>query len=445
MTLAGWIRRRWRSLRAALASRNERNALLLYAEVAAAGVMMAAQSFYSAYLLRLGASNTLVGLLSSLPPLVAVFCYLPSARILEGQERYDRWIVWALGIARAGMIPLLLLPFFLSEGLPEITLGLIVAMTLPAVLFSTGWSAFLTDLIPAEARATVLSWRMILLSAVTAVATFGFGQWLDSRAFPINYQGMFATGVVGAAASLFFVARLRLPDHALSAPRTSNKSLRGMVQSSLVASPGFRRIVVDTLLFNLGAWMIGPLFMILYVRELGASDGWVGMAATAANIGVMAGYWVAQRLVKRWGPAKTLYVTLPLVSIHAFLVALFPNLTAILLFGLMVNFASGGVNLTHSMMFLELLPKESRYGATAIYSMVMNVGAFLCPMFGVFLADQIGILPTLVVGGVLRMLGAATFYFWPLTDSGRARGRIVRQRHSAAVKDVDAREDNEND
>jgi len=445
MTLVRWLRHAWRSLRAALASTDQRNALLLYAEVAAAGVMMAAQSFYSAYLLRLGASNTLVGLLSSLPPLVAVFCYLPSARILEGQERYDRWIVWALGIARSGMIPLLLLPFVLSQALPEITLGLIVAMTVPSVLFSTGWSAFLTDLVPAESRATVLSWRMILLSAVTAVATFGFGQWLDSRAFPINYQGMFAIGVVGAAASLYFVARLRLPDRELSAPRTSQKSLRGMVKASLVASPGFRRIVVDTLLFNLGSWMIGPLFMILYVRELGASDGWVGMAATAANIGVMAGYWVAQRLVKRWGSAKTLYAALPLVSIHAFLVALFPNLTAILLFGLMVNFASGGVNLTHSMMFLELLPKESRYGATAIYSMVMNIGAFLCPMLGVFLADQIGILPTLVVGGVLRVLGAATFYIFPLTDGGWAWRRKERQMNGADVQRVDEREDNEND
>jgi len=84
MAITGWIRRSWRSLRAVLGSTNERNVLFLYAEVAAAGVMMAAQSFYSAYLLRLGASNTLVGLLSSLPPLVAVFCYLPSARILEG-------------------------------------------------------------------------------------------------------------------------------------------------------------------------------------------------------------------------------------------------------------------------------------------------------------------------------------------------------------------------
>jgi len=445
MAITGWIRRSWRSLRAVLGSTNERNVLFLYAEVAAAGVMMAAQSFYSAYLLRLGASNTLVGLLSSLPPLVAVFCYLPSARILEGQARYDRWLVWALGIARSGMIPLLILPFFLTEGLPEITLGLIVAMTVPSVLFSTGWSAFLADLVPAEARATVLSWRMILLSAVTAGATFVFGQWLDTRAFPINYQGMFGIGVMGAAASLYFVARLRLPDHALSAPPTSKRSLRGMVQASLVASPGFRRIVVDTLLFNLGAWMIGPLFMILYVRELGASDGWVGMAATAANIGVMAGYWVAQRLVKRWGAAKTLYLTLPLVSIHAFLVALFPNLTAILLFGLLVNFASGGVNLTHSMMFLELLPKESRYGATAIYSMVMNIGAFLCPMFGVFLADQIGILPTLVIGGGLRLLGAATFYLFPLTDGGRARLAPAQPGRGAGVQNVKPREDDDDE
>jgi len=432
MAITGWIRRSWRSLRAALGSTNERNVLFLYAEVAAAGLMMAAQSFYSAYLLRLGAPNSLVGLLSSLPALVAVFCYLPSARILEGQERYDRWLVWSLGIARSGMIPLLLLPFFLKEGLPEVTVGLIVAMTVPTVLFSTGWSAFLSDLIPADARATVLSWRMILLSAVTAVGTFGFGQWLDSRPFPINYQSMFVMGVAGAVASLYFVARLRLPDELANAPRASRRSLRDMFRASIVENAGFRRIVVNTLMLNLSNWSILPLYMIFFVNDLGATDSWIGLRTTALQLGIMGGYWLAQRLVKRWGAPLTLKRSLPFVCTYALLVALVPNLWAILVFTMLVNLATGCVNLSHSMLFLDLLPKESRYGATAIYSMTMNLGAFLCPLLGVYVSDRIGIVSALVLGGILHFCGASMFYLFPVTDASETKAVSTDEAGQAA-------------
>jgi predicted MFS family arabinose efflux permease len=86
--------------------------------------------------------------------------------------------------------------------------------------------------------------------------------------------------------------------------------------------------------------------------------------------------------------------------------------------GLVVEFViqviGAGVNLSHSMIFLELLQPESKYSATAIYSMVMNVGAFLGPLAGVALADRIGIVPTLLIGAGLRLAGAFLFHIYPV-------------------------------
>ncbi len=66
----------------------ERNILCLYIEVVLASVLAAAGSFDSAYVLRLGGSSRLVGLLASLPALVAIVTYLPSARVLQRKARY---------------------------------------------------------------------------------------------------------------------------------------------------------------------------------------------------------------------------------------------------------------------------------------------------------------------------------------------------------------------
>jgi MFS family permease len=416
MAVAYKVNRYWRELRLALSSPTERNILLLYAEVAAAGIMAASQSFYSAYLLRLGGSNTVVGLLASLPALVAVFCYLPSASLLQRAKRLNRWIVWSLGLSRLSMLPLLLLPFWLHHWLPEASLFILVAATAPSVLFSTGWSPYLADVVPAASRATVLSWRMILYSALVAVCTLACGYWLDRVAFPANYQSMFFLGLVGGALSLYFVARIKLPTDSAHVPDVPSQNLRELVRLSIGESAPFRHIVVNTLLFNLGAWMVGPLYMILFVRDLGATDGWIGLNTTLANVGVMAGYWLWRRWMNKIGKAKALYYSLPLVCLYAFIVAWWPNLTFILAAGFFVNFVAGGVNLSHSVIFLEQLPPKSRYGATAVYSMVMNIGAFVSPLIGVFLANRLGIIPTLVIGGVLRAAGAATFYIWPVTE-----------------------------
>ena len=114
-----------------------------------------------------------------------------------------------------------------------------------------------------------------------------------------------------------------------------------------------------------------------------------------------------------------------MVATYAFLVALVPNLNFILFAGFLINVLAPGVNLSHGVIFLDLLPPGRKHSWTALYSMIMNLGAFLAPLLGIALSHRIGIVPVLLVGGVLRALGAATFYIWPLqsraADVGESR------------------------
>ena len=91
-------------------SLDERNAYFLCAEVVLAGFISAANSFNSAYILRLGGSNALVGLLSSLPALVAVLLHIPCARFLERRANYAPWVALSLFLHRLGFLAIVLLP-----------------------------------------------------------------------------------------------------------------------------------------------------------------------------------------------------------------------------------------------------------------------------------------------------------------------------------------------
>jgi len=408
----------------------DRNTHYLYLEVIFAGFLAAAGSFNAAYVLRLGGSNALVGFMSSLPALVASLLFIPSARVLERRAHYMPWVVASLFLTRLGYVAIVLLPLVTGRFLPELTVAILVVITVPSVFFSTGWSPMLSDVVPPRSRATVLAWRSILSSATIAPLIFIAGRWLDSAPFPMNYQWMYALGwLASGGMGVYLVSRIRmepLADGAQPPRRTpvdKTRREKGTWLDALRAAAdenrGFFRIVVNTLLFNLGAWMVGPLFIIFYVRELGATDGWVGILGTLAHVGVIAGYWLWRRIIRRTGEARSLLIAAPLVCIHPLLVALVPNLTVILFVEFLINVIAAGVNLSHSVIFLELLPEGRKHSSTAVYSMIMNIGAFVCPLIGVALADRIGIAPTLLIGAAMRLAGAALFFLLPVkqTDS----------------------------
>lgn len=408
--------RRWLSHNTTDKYTDERNITVLYIELIFASFLSVAASFNGAFILRLGGSNALVGLLSSVPALLAAIVYLPSARILERKARMMPYLIGSLTLARIGYVVLAIMPFILNRFLPEVTAAVLVAMTAFSAFFATAWSPLFADIIPVRSRSTVISWRAILSSLTIAPLVFLAGRWLVSVRFPLNYQLLYVFGCVGGAISIYLVSRLRLPHKNFPAPRPQERQT-GMYKDIIRMvrhNPMFGRIMLNTFLLSFGAWMTGPLYIILYVRQLGASDGWLGLVNTLAYIGVILGYWLWRRIIRRTGEARTLLIALPLVCMFPFMVALVPNLTFILFAAFIINAVSPGVDLSHSVIWYSLLPPGSKYTATALYSATMNVGACIAPLIGVAIANLIGIIPTLLIGGTLRLMGAAMFYLFPL-------------------------------
>lgn len=405
--IAQRAQRHWRSLALFWRVPAQRNVLYLYGEVIFAGILAAAASFNTAFVLRLGGSSTLVGLLSSLPALLTIFLCLPSARILEQKPNSMPWIVTSLFLSRVSYLLLFAMPFVLSAYLPEASSMVLIAAAVPAVFFSTGWSPLLQDVIPRSSLATVLSWRSILSSGTIALAVWLAGSWLDRGVFPSNYQWMYAVGFLGGAVSVYLVSRIKLPESGLktaAAPLSRDKvPVREAFRVALRENRSMVGFIASTWLFNLAMWMVSPLYMIYFVRDLRASDGWVGFRTTLAHIGVVLGYWLWRRIIQRTGEQAALRVARPLLATYAILVALVPNITFLLWIGFVINLIGPGVNLSQSVILMDLLPQERRHTWIAIHSMVMNIGAFAAPLLGVVLSDRYGIVPVLLVAGIVRL------------------------------------------
>jgi hypothetical protein len=443
---------RWRTRKPQ--SELEHNIHYLYVEIFWAAIYSAVLAFNVTYALRLGATNQMVGWLSSLPSLFAMFMMVPAARFLESRSKPMSWMMGSLLSARIGLLMAALIPWLFPRYAAPLLIGLFVLRTVPITFFSTGFSPLLADIIPERERSRVFANRSIILSGTTAVVTFVAGKWLDGAlrwewaAFPLNYQLLYVIGGITALLSTYYVSKIRapekrrlvmpppsealpseaLPSEALpseagpseAGPKPEStwtlKRLRETGRVMLTEHRDFSIIIANTLFFNLGAWMVGPLYAIFLVNQLGASDGWIGLNSTLANLGVIVGYALWRRWVPRLGDNRALRLTVPFSACYAFLVAFFPDLNLILVWGVLINLINSGVNLSHTNVFYRACPEERRASYMALYSSIMNVGAFICPMIGVALSGVLEIRWVLVIGGVVRLLGGLMFYVWRIED-----------------------------
>jgi Na+/melibiose symporter-like transporter len=353
---------------------------------------------------------------------LAVILLIPTARFLEARSNRTPWLWGSLLIARLGYAVVAVLPWLVPAMHQATSLvWLLIAISIPSTFFSAGFTPLLADIIPERTRARVFANRNIILGATVAPLTYLAGRWLEAgnaiswATFPLNYQILYFIGFAASMISTAFLFKIKVPPSRIVEHKPREKGNR-LSWRQLKAMFGEKRdfgiIIINTLVFGAGEWLVGPLYILFFVNELGASDGWIGLNSTLANIGAIIGYALWQRWIQKLGYQRTLLITVPMAASYALLVSLFPNLTAILVWGVWINLINPGVNLSHFNILLKLCPDERRASYIAVYSVVMNAGAFVGPMIGVALAQMWTIRTLLLVGSGIRLCGAILFHIF---------------------------------
>jgi len=423
----------YRLLRLNPGSPDDRNSYYLVIEVFWACILGAAASFNATFALRLGASNEAIGLLSSIPALLAMLIAMPAGQFLQSRLNAKPWVLGSLLLHRIGFLLIAAMPWV---QIPGVNPGLLVVIALifigaPAHFFNVGFTPLLADVIPESRRAAIFTARNVVNGATLSLFVFLYGQWLEAGwvAFPGNYQIMYAFGFVFAMLSQFFLQKVKVPQKAplevpaaKNTPRSQWAALREMMRSQ----PAFRRLTFNTILHAVGLWCVGPLYIIYYVRELGASDGWVGLQGTVASLTAILGWMIWRPIVVRYGEPRILRYVIVLLGLIPLLIGLLPNLTLILFVIALNGLLAPAVNLSHFNILLKVMPPDQRPVFTALYTTLVNSGAFICPMIGVVVADWIGLAPALIGFGVLSIVGSTSFWWQRVLPDRQAEPEVAR-------------------
>jgi MFS family permease len=404
-----------------LETTDDRNAWNLCVEIFWASILGVAAAFNAAFAVRLGAQNTHVGLLSSLPALLAALISIPAGRFLERRAQRKTWVLGSLFLHRLGFLLVILVPWLpgmTNKG--AVLVALLVAIGAPAHFFGVGFNSMLADVIPERRRAAVFATRNIINTGILSVGMLLAGQWLNSITFPVNYQVMYGVGFLASMLSSFYLLKIQVPDASAASRKTGGaRSLKARwreLREIARTESNFVRIIVDTLLYGLGAWAAAPLYILYFVRELDASDAWIGLHGMVANVTAIAGYALWRHLIERWGTSRSLKLTVMGAGLYPLLLGLIPHLTPILFVAGLNGLIVPGVNLSHFTTLLKVCPQDRRPSFIGFYTTVMNVGAFLSPLVGVALADHFGLGPTLIGCGIFWLLGALMFRVWPVRE-----------------------------
>jgi MFS family permease len=399
----------------------ERNIRFLYYEIVFAAVLSAFVQFNSTFIIRLGATKELNAVLIAFPPLVAALFSIPSARFLQRRKNRRAWLWGSLFAIRLGYGLIAFFPsVFIRDSHTWIVIWVIL-LNVPAILFTNGFQALLAELIPEDKRALVMSRRQVIWSVGMVITSVLAGLWLDQVpiAFPGNFQVMFIAGFFAVQGSTYFLHRLNIPEQPTDPAPTSmipkfeqgplNKPLQKMLLNMSVYMTAL----------NLG----GALFTPYYIDVLKAPNSWIGLNNAAANVGVILGYLLWERLLRRHNFTWALRRAALLTWLFPVGIALVPNLYFIMFINFVVNMIHPGVDLSVLNITMKLGTSETRTIAMSWYNTVLNGAMFVAPLIGTVLAGPFGIPGVFLLSGAGRILGGILYSVNPAEEPGSAPQR----------------------
>ena len=387
-----------------LEAQNIRN---LYAEIGWFGILSGiASSFLSVYTLRVGGSDTHIGLLSSLPALIISLASLPGSRLVEREKKPLSVMMLSATLHRFGYLAIALVPFFFTTSRADVIVALVALLTIPQAIASVAFTTMFARAVPPDKRARVVSVRNVWIGITTTLAAFFGGKFLDWVIFPINYQILFALGFATALVNLYYLARIRLPAAPVEPRRSETPQGVRALLAMLRAQRGFVRFTVSSFVFHWGMFFVGPLYTIYWVRNLQATEGWIGLFSVIANATTIFFFPIWARIATRFGNRAVMIGSAAGLALYPFCTAFAPTVEWILGVSLLGGVFTAGFSLSFFNGLLEISPEQNRASYIAAYNSFVNLAAFASPIVSTSLTSLFTIPALLLFGAGLRLFGA---------------------------------------
>jgi MFS family permease len=402
----------------------ERNKRYVQIDAIGVGTANAAAPFLPVFLTRLGATPVQIGLLTSMPGLTGLILSIWVGRFLQRQRNIVPWFSLSRLLVISAYALTGIVPFFVPDNNLIYVILLIWALaTLPQTMVAVGFSVVMNAVSGPEGRYELMSRRWSILGITTAITVAIAGQILDRVGFHLNYQVVFIGLSFGGLISYYFSSRIQIPD-VEPIPVSSKGSIKSNLHDYLHLinqEPAFVDFTLKRFVYLFGITLATPLFPLYFVRELNASDAWIGFVYTAQTAVLVVGYFFWTRQSRKRGSRFVLLATTFCVALYPGLVALTNNQTLIFILASVAGIFQAGIDLVFFDELMKTIPPKYSPTFVSLAQGITYLAAILAPLVGTYLSERIGITGALLFSTMIRFIGFILFY-----HQGRPRGSITQ-------------------
>ncbi len=379
------------------------------------GLANAANPFLPVFLAHLGASNFQVGLLTSMPAMTGLVIALLVGSFLQTRRNIVPWFSFSrllvIGSYALTGVATFVIP---EQSLVQAVLIIWALATLPQTMVAVSFSVVMSNVAGPTHRYDLMSRRWSILGFTTAVTVAIVGQVLGKVAFPVNYRVVFLGLSLGGLISYYFSSHIELPANK-PVERHPGESLQLRFKNALNLVKGereFLRFSIQRFVFISGTMLSIPLFPLYYVREVQASDTWIGNINLAQTAVLLLGYFLWTQGTKLRGARFVLLWTTLGLAIYPALVSMTHQVGLIVLLAGLAGIFQAGLDLVFFDELMRTVPAEYSATFVSLAQSMQYFSAIFAPLIGTTLADHLGIGSALLVSAGLRFLGFALFAFW---------------------------------
>ncbi len=392
-----------------------RNFINVQIDAIAIGLANAASPFLPVLLTRLGATNNQIGLLTSMPGVTGLLLALPVGRFLQQQRNIVPWFSWSRLLVLSAYALTGLVPFLVPPEYQVVAILLIWALvTLPQTALAVCFSVVMNAVAGPDHRYDLMSRRWSILGVTTALTAAIAGQVLIKIKFPINYQIVFITLSIGGLLSFYFSSRIRLPD-VTPPPQEKGLSLSKQAKGYaglILSHPDFVRFSIKRYIFIFATLLATPIMPLYYVREVNATDAWIGLISTAQTAVLVIGYFFWTREHRKRGARFVLLCATFGLTVYPVLVASTQTVQWMVILAGVAGIFQAGIDLVFFDELMKTVPVEYSATFVSLSQSLMYSAAIIAPLLGTQLSSSIGLGGVLLVSAALRFIGFLLFALW---------------------------------
>lgn len=355
--------------------------------------------FLVAFGLKLGASNTVIGLLAAIAPLSQLI-QIPSIFLVEKVRARRRIAVYFAGASRFFLLFIALIPFLfpLNIGLLLLILGLLLHTSLNAVLVCS-WNSWMSDLIPRKVLGAFHSKRLVLATGLGMILSLAAALSIDhfKKVQPdyeiYSYSVLFFFSFIAGMIGVCFISSIPEPRMIISEHKVKF--------SELLLRP-FKNVNYKNLIIFLGSWhfavnLAAPFFTVYMLKRLSLSLSTVIGLSVLSQIVSMTFFRIWGRISDRFSNKSVLAVSGPLfiICILAWTFTTLPEkhvltIPLLVLIHIFMGIATSGVALAAGNIGIKLAPRGEGTSYLAAITLVTSLAAGTAPILGGRFVDFFG-------------------------------------------------------